>query len=340
MTILKTDTVSGIGTEGTVFEGDITFDSLNYMTLPKGTTAQSNRGRGLYGGGSSDPSTNNTDIVYLNVQSAGNTIQFGDLTVTNRTWIHGVGSATRAIWPGGSNSAGPAKTNVIDYVTITTTGNATDFGDTLTTGSWTASHSNNTRGITAGGAPNNTNVMGYITIATTGNMTDFGDMTTGRRGAGRMGSTTRFIMTGGLTAPADAYTNIMDYVTIATTGNATDFGDSVAAARHDSGGCSSGTRGIVAGGQTPSATNAIQYVTIASTGNASDFGDLTVAQTISGALDNSIRGVFAGSYQPAQLNVVSYVEIVTTGNGKDFGDISPSKYAMGGTSDSHGGLSE
>ena len=38
MTILKADTVSGIGTEGTVFEGDITFDSQNYMTLPKGTT--------------------------------------------------------------------------------------------------------------------------------------------------------------------------------------------------------------------------------------------------------------------------------------------------------------
>ena len=40
MTILRTDTVSGIGTEGTVFEGDITFDSLNYMTLPKGTTTE------------------------------------------------------------------------------------------------------------------------------------------------------------------------------------------------------------------------------------------------------------------------------------------------------------
>ena len=52
MTILRTDTVSGIGTEGTVFEGDITFDSLNYMTLPKGTTTQSNRGRGIIGGGS------------------------------------------------------------------------------------------------------------------------------------------------------------------------------------------------------------------------------------------------------------------------------------------------
>ena len=64
MTILKTDTVSGIGTEGTVFEGDITFDSLNYMTLPKGTTTQSNRGRGIVAGGS--PGTdNNEQIEYV-----------------------------------------------------------------------------------------------------------------------------------------------------------------------------------------------------------------------------------------------------------------------------------
>ena len=40
MAILRTETVSGIGTEGTVFEGDITFDSPNYMTLPKGTTRE------------------------------------------------------------------------------------------------------------------------------------------------------------------------------------------------------------------------------------------------------------------------------------------------------------
>ena len=41
MTILRTNTVSGIGnTDGTVFEGDVTFDSLNYMTLPKGTTTE------------------------------------------------------------------------------------------------------------------------------------------------------------------------------------------------------------------------------------------------------------------------------------------------------------
>ena len=29
MTILRVDTVTGIGTEGTVFDGDITFDNLS-----------------------------------------------------------------------------------------------------------------------------------------------------------------------------------------------------------------------------------------------------------------------------------------------------------------------
>ena len=78
MTILKTDTVSGIGTEGTVFEGDITFDSLNYMTLPKGTTAQSNRGVGLYGGGNAPGADPTAQIASILIQSMGNSVDWGD----------------------------------------------------------------------------------------------------------------------------------------------------------------------------------------------------------------------------------------------------------------------
>ena len=50
MTILKVDTISGIGTEGSVFEGDIEFTSQNFLTLPKGDTTQRGRGRALFGG--------------------------------------------------------------------------------------------------------------------------------------------------------------------------------------------------------------------------------------------------------------------------------------------------
>ena len=47
MAILKVDTISGIGTEGPVFEGDIEFTSQNFLTLPKGDTTQRGRGRGV-----------------------------------------------------------------------------------------------------------------------------------------------------------------------------------------------------------------------------------------------------------------------------------------------------
>ena len=40
MANLKVDTVSGIGTEGTVLNGGLHFRSKNYLTLPKGTTAE------------------------------------------------------------------------------------------------------------------------------------------------------------------------------------------------------------------------------------------------------------------------------------------------------------
>ena len=62
LTAIRTDNFSGplvstfipdVGndhTHGTVLEGGTAFSSLNYMTLPRGTTTQSNRGRGLLGG--------------------------------------------------------------------------------------------------------------------------------------------------------------------------------------------------------------------------------------------------------------------------------------------------
>jgi hypothetical protein len=50
---------------------------------------------------------------------------FGDLTVA-RTGHRTGSNTTRATFIGGED---PAISNVIDFVTIATTGNATDFGD-------------------------------------------------------------------------------------------------------------------------------------------------------------------------------------------------------------------
>jgi hypothetical protein len=70
-----------------------------------------------------------------------------------------------------------ASTNVIDYVTIATTGNATNFGDLTVARFSLSAASSSTRGTFGGGyIANYSNVIDYITIASAGNATDFGDL--------------------------------------------------------------------------------------------------------------------------------------------------------------------
>jgi hypothetical protein len=73
---------------------------------------------------------------------------------------------------------GSIQVNVIQYVTIASTGNATDFGDLIAGISGFAACSNATRGVFGGST--GSNVIQYVTIATTGNAIDFGDLTAAR----------------------------------------------------------------------------------------------------------------------------------------------------------------
>ena len=334
-------TTSDVGTQfGSTFNGVTTFDSQAYMVPPGGNTRERNRGRGVFGGGVNGAPSHTNNIAYINIQSQGNTEDFGDLTSANKVWTSAFGSSTRAIWPGGAQYNGSNPVDIIDFVTIATTSNATDFGDLSAAKTNVGSHSSQTRGVIAGGyipSPTNTNinVIEFVTIATTGNVSDFGDITDARRGIAGMGSPTRAVYAGGVGDPA--IVNTIDFVTIASTGDATDFGDMTQASRHDCGGCSSGTRGIIAGGRAPGNINTIQFLTIASAGNASDFGDLTETMAVPSSLSNSIRGVFSGSYSP-DSNTINFVNIATTGNASDFGDNTFSTSGAGATSDSHGGL--
>ena len=71
----------------------------------------------------------------------------------------------------------------MEYVTIASTGDVTDFGNLTTARYDTASVSNKIRGVTGGGAtPSVSDIMDYITIASTGNAADFGDLIAVRRG--------------------------------------------------------------------------------------------------------------------------------------------------------------
>jgi len=248
--------------------------------------------RGLIGGGDlTGPSPQNV-IDYITIASTGNATDFGDLTAS-RGLLASCSSSTRGVWFGGGlGFAGNSLTDVIDYVTIATTGNATSFGTLPTTQGWgTAGCSSSTRGLMGGGATvggegNTTNVINYVTIASTGNGTDFGDLTVARNQiSSGISSATRGIWSGGSSS------NVIDYVTIASIGNATDFGDLLGGLDYsEPAGCASSIRGLIGGG---AFHNTIQYITIATTGNATDFGDLTVARYGLAALSNGHGGLAA-----------------------------------------------
>jgi len=175
--------------------------------------------RGLFAGGKSGATTKD-DIQYITIATTGNATDFGDLYVAVCCGIAAASNGTRGVVAGGYNYQLSAYQNVIQYVTIDTTGNATDFGD-LTAGKASISGcSSETRGVFVGGYTTGwINEMEYITIATTGNATDFGDLTFSVHTKGTANDTR------GVVTDCSAASPTIDYFTIATTGNASNFGN-------------------------------------------------------------------------------------------------------------------
>ena len=351
MANLKVNTVSGIGTEGPVLNGGLHFRTLNYMTLPKGTTTERGRGRGIISRGMTPSSSSLTKIMqYIDMSSGGNSVDFGD-GMDASYGSTAVSSSTRGVTqPGATANSSPYSiTNRLDYVTIATTASAQDFGDLLVQSQHKTGLSNQTRGIFAAGFLTNTQAMDKIEIATLGDATDFGDSigaTYGNNQGGQAGSTTRGLIAGGSSNSAPAEVEKIQFVTFSTLGDAQDFGDLVDQNGYFNTGASSQTRAVFAGGidlDSPYAsTNTVQYVKIATTGDAIDFGDLTVTKYGQMGMSNSIRGYFAGGVTipgPTRQNIIDFVTISTTGNAVDSGDLDITSVNSGaGISDSHGGV--
>lgn len=198
--------------------------------------------RGLFGGGFKSSSSNNgaeLQINYVTIASLGDSQDFGDL-IQGVRYVGSLSSPTRGIWAGGrTNTPAPAANkNVIQYVTIASTGTAVDFGDLTYSGSGgvysARGFSSATRGVIGGGviAPAYVNSIDYITMASTGNSQEFGDIPGAVSHAAPMSSRQRGIFAGGYAPDA---TNTMTFVTISTTGNAKDFGDLYSALAYISG---------------------------------------------------------------------------------------------------------
>ena len=222
---------------------------------------------------------------------------------------------------------GGATAGAMDFINISSTGNAQNFG-TLTQDRGNISGcSSNIRGVFGGGTGPYTNTIDYITIASEGNAITFGTLSTANRGyVSACASATRGVFGGGYTSsPANATVNVIDYIQFSTIGNALDFGD-LFTGRYSAASFSSPTRGIWAGGTSaPGAgISTIEFINIASTGNAIFFGDLIEKRSvITGGCSSSTRGMIGGgrNLASAVVNTIEYITISSFGNAIDFGDL-------------------
>ena len=224
---------------------------------------------------------------------------------------------------GAGYSSGYSTINVIEYISISTTGNSTDFGDLTVARNSGVGAASSTRGLFIGDGGNNT--VDYVTISTTGNAIDFGDMgPTGFYNPMGASNSTRAVYQYGYNL--GTFNNVIFYLTIASTGNGLDFGD-LTEARNTGGGLASPTRAVFGGGSTSvSYTNTMDYVTIASTGDAVDFGDLFTDQSTSTVgCSSSTRGLWMGGFTGSRTNIISYITIASTGDATDFGDLTVSR---------------
>jgi hypothetical protein len=305
------------------------------LTEPLGGGSGSNSGLGTRAVLGSGEAPHGDTIDFLTISTFGDSTDFGNLTQDRRSGGAMGSSETRGLFAGGQHPSPFTFFNIIDFVTIASTGNATNFGDLENKAYNVSGMSTRTRGVAACGQKGPSfaavNTIEYVTIASTGDAKDFGDLSTVRTLVAGAASSTRGLFAGGHDT-----TNVIDFITIASTGNANDFGDlQSGAARKGMLSCSNSTRALFAGGETPSNSNIIDFVTIATQGDGQNFGDLTFVTNTSSGTSSPTRGIFAGG----SADTIDKVEILTTGDAVDFGNLGRgSSRCYGAFSSGHGGL--
>ena len=294
--------------------------------------------RGVFTGGQTP--TNVNVIDYVTITTAGDAIDFGDLT--QLLIAHGAcADKTRGVMGGGQVPG--AMTNVIDFVTISSTGDSQDFGDMTVARSYLAACNNATRGVFGGAwSPARLNTIDYVTIQSTGNAQDFGDLLTAKQTDGSFSSPTRSFWVGGASGSGPAYDpttsgTVINFITTSSTGDAQDFGDLINGT-FGKVGASNSTRGLAAGGYgSPAYILAIEFITMATVGNSTNFGDMTIAHYYASGTSNQTRAIFAGGVSPA-MSTIDYVNIATEGDAVDFGDLTSARQLPKGMSNANGGL--
>ena len=226
------------------------------------------------------------------------------------------GTGTRMCVLGGYTGA---VVDTIDFITLSTFGNAEDFGDLNSIAYSAGAIGNSTRGFKLGGyTPGVSNSVNVFTFASKGDAVDSVNLSTVTAYPGECSNEIRGLIAGNSHPGAS---NQIQFIELSLNNNALDFGDlsytTLAPAS-----CASSTRGIFCGGQTPSqAVNKIEFVIIMTKGDYTDFGDMTSVREQHMACSNSTRGLLSGGKAPSMTNAIDFITMASTGNAIDFGDM-------------------
>ena len=225
-------TINGYNQDNTIQFGHFSSNS-NFTDFGDSTVGRhqggslNNQTRGMYLGGGTSSRTNIMDFITMS--QTGNAVDFGDLSSV-AMFASGLSSSTRGLIAGGfRDPSGGNPHNTIDFITISTTGDAQDFGDLTVIKAYMGTATSATRGVFAGGqSPNDSNptdVIDFVTMATKGNSIDFGDLNAamGNQDIGVVSNCVRGLFSRGYDNPNEV--NTIEFVEIATTGNGKDFGD-------------------------------------------------------------------------------------------------------------------
>ncbi len=160
---------------------------------------------------------------------------FGNLTDIYASSA-GLNDATTGIFAGGYKASSGTQ-DEMQYITIASESNTSDFGDMATASGIRRGAGSTTRGVIVGGTDDG-DAIDYITFATTGNTTSFGEFSGDRYGYGMGASSdlSRMVFGGGWWG---SHASWIEYLTISTTANSADFGD-LPSGHSNIGGCSGG----------------------------------------------------------------------------------------------------
>ena len=166
----------------TIAEGGNFVDFGDMSNASEQCAAMSSPTRGVFTMNSYVPQyTSQNTIEFVEIMTTGNSTDFGDMTI-NRFACNSGSNATRGIICNGYQpSPAGAVQNTAEFLTIATTGNTIDFGDTTQARySSFGSCCSGTRMVIPGGyvAPSVVNTIDSVEFATTGNAVDFGDLAT------------------------------------------------------------------------------------------------------------------------------------------------------------------